>query len=515
MSASREKKQRQGSGPSERNVQAQQQAAAYKRKVRRYTIIGVVVVVLVAALLFWDSGIIQRNQTALTVGDAKYTVNDVGFYYYDTRYSAQLSYYYMGTTPPSDDAVMNAESGQTYHDYYLEEATNALTSITAIYNEAVKNGYSDKDVADEVQSEIDSLKASAASSGYSYAAYLKAQYGRYMTPAAYKAAYTRQAVAEAYFADYRDALDYTDEQVQAYYNEHKDDLDTYEYSYLYFTPEAVSTTDEEGNDLGLSDEEKEALTASALADAKALAESAVSDLESGADVSALISRTSPASSGDHSVNVGSNSAIPSVIKDTLFGMKDGDVELVENGTSGFYAVILHARTLPQDSTADVRHILIRAETTTDDDGNTVAPTDEAWADAQAETERILNEYKSGAQTEEAFGALAEQYSSDTGSNTNGGLYTGVYHGQFVSEFDSWLFDSARAPGDVDIIRHAPGEGETGGYYGYHIVYYVKQSDPVWVNTSKNALRSEDVTEWRDGLTANYTAELTSAADYLG
>lgn len=514
MSASREKKQRQDSGPSERNVQAKQQADAYKRRVMRYTIIGVVVVALVAALLFWDSGIIQRGQTALTVGDTKYTVNDVGFYYYTARYNSQLTYYYLGGTPPADSDVMNQETGQTYRDYYLQQARDSLLTITALYNEALKNGYSDSDVASQVQDQIDSAKSAASSNGYSYSAYLKAQFGKYMTAAAYKTAVTRDLLASVYADDYAGALEYTDEQVQGYYDEHKDDLDTYEYSYLYFTPVAVPTTDDDGNDLGLTDEEKEKLTADALDEAKTLAEGAVSALESGSSVSGLITRYSPTGSGDHNVDIGSStsSAIPSPIKETLFGMKAGDVELVENGTSGYYAVILHARTLPQDPTADVRHILIRAESTTDADSKIAVSTDEAWAAAQAEAERILAEYRGGEQTAEAFGALAEEYSSDTGSNTNGGSYTGVYQGQFVSEFDSWLFDSARAPGDVDIIRHDA--TEKSNYNGYHIVYYVGQAAPVWVNTSKAALRSAEMTEWQEELESGYTAEFTSSASYL-
>ena len=62
MSASREKKQRQGAGPSEKATQANQERAAYKRKARIYTIIGVVVVVLVAALLIWNSGLFQSRR---------------------------------------------------------------------------------------------------------------------------------------------------------------------------------------------------------------------------------------------------------------------------------------------------------------------------------------------------------------------------------------------------------------------------------------------------------------------
>ena len=164
MSASREKKQRQGAGPSEREAQSQQKAAAYKRKVRTYTAIGVVVVVLVAALLIWDSGLIQRGQTAVTVGDTNYSVNDVNYYYY-TLWNNAFSYYsYFGMAVPDGDDIMDKDSGQTYREYYLEQTMDTLTQLTALYDLAVENGYSDNDVAESVQKLMETAMAQSSRS---------------------------------------------------------------------------------------------------------------------------------------------------------------------------------------------------------------------------------------------------------------------------------------------------------------------------------------------------------------
>ena len=48
------------------------------------------------------------------------------------------------------------------------------------------------------------------------------------------------------------------------------------------------------------------------------------------------------------------------------------------------------------------------------------------------------------------------YSADTGSNTNGGLYTEVYQGQMVTEFNDWCFDESRQPGDTGIVYNEGG-----------------------------------------------------------
>ncbi len=513
MSASREKKQRQGAGPSEREVQSQQKAAAYKRKVRTYTAIGIVVVVLVAALLVWDSGLIQRGQTAVTVGDTSYTVNDVNYYYYSLWNNDFYYYSMLGMTVPSGDDVYDSESGQTYREYYLEQAMDTLTQLTALYDLAVENGYSDSDVADTVQEQIDSLRESASSYGYSYGAFLKAQYGRYMTAGALESILTKAAVADAYYSDYYDGLDITDEDIQAYYEENQDTLDTYEYSYLYFTPESVDTTDDDGNEL--SDDEVAELEEAALADALDNAEHALDQYQDGTSIADLAEDYELSSSnyGDHLTNVGSS--VSSTYRDALASYENGQSAIYENGESGYYVLVLHERYLDETATADVRHILIQAETTTDEDGNTVAPTDEAWDAALSEAEDILAEYEAGEQTEEAFAALANEYSDDTGSNTNGGLYEGAYDGQFVTEFNDWVFDDSRQSGDVDIVRHEGDTSSSSSYWGYHIIYYVGPNDPVWMQTSDTALRNDQISTWVEDIQEGYTAEAAGAARYVG
>jgi hypothetical protein len=516
MSASREKKQRQGSGPSDRELHTQQQTAEYKRKARTYTIIGVVVVILVAALLIWNSGIFQRNQTAATVGSTNYTVNDLNYYYQSARYSENYIYYAYGMTSyiPDDDDVRDEESGQTYREYYLEVALDDLTNATALYDAAIANGYSDQDVADDVKDTIASTKSAASSNGYSYSAYLKAMYGRYMTASAYKSIITKVAVINAYYSDYSDSLTYTDEELETYYSDNRDDLDTYEYSYLYFAAEDIVTTDDDGNDLELTDEETAALEEEALADAEDKANHALDQINDGSSIADVADEyeLSSTSYGDHVTTVGSS--VSSVYSDELFSYADGESGIMEYGDSGYYVLVLHERTLIEEATADVRHILISAETTTDDDGNTVAPTDEAWAEAKATAEDILAQYQSGEQTEDAFAALANEYSTDSGSNTNGGLYEGNSNGAFVTEFNDWVFDSSRQPGDVGMVQHIGSADDSNPYYGYHIIYYVGENDPVWKQTAASALRSDDLSAWQEDLASNYTSSLTSAAEYV-
>ena len=592
MSASREKKQRQGTGLSEKALQAQQQQAAQKRKTVIYTVIGVVVAVLVAALLIWRSGFFQARATAATVGDTKLTAAELSYYYYSARMSEFYYYNMLGLAVPSDSAVRDTTTGQTYREYFLETALSSARENLALADEAKRSGHTEAEVRDTLNARIKNLKAEAASYNYGYSAYLKAMYGEYMSAGVFEKLYTRYLLASLVYGEKYDKLTdgYTEADLRAYYeaDDHADSLDTFEYSYLYFTPAeakddkgdsddnsgdgASDENDGEGAegraaggdaegevpDEGLEgeapdkDAEGEATDGgaegevpdegaegeatdgdaegedsdgdaegegsdkdAALAEAKAKAEAALEALKNGGSVSDLAEEYEIAdnSYSDHTATVGVSTA-PATIRDKLLEMKDGDMELVENGESGYYVVTLHSRKLVEDPTRDVRHILARAETTIDTDGKVVAPTDEAWAAAKARIEAIQAEYENGAKTEDSFAALANE-KSDDGDGTTGGLYTKIDKDDgYVTEFLDWIFTDGRKAGDTGIIQHDPGD-VTSGYWGYHFMYLVGDNEPLWMRESRKGLAADDLNDWVEGLEANYKTALAGGADAIG
>lgn len=143
----------------------------------------------------------------------------------------------------------------------------------------------------------------------------------------------------------------------------------------------------------------------------------------------------------------------------------GDVGVVES-SSGYYAVMLLNRYRDETATADIRHILIKAEVADADDPATEdvdeskVPTQEALDAAKAEAEDILAQWEAGDKTAESFGALAEEYSDDPGSNTNGGLYEQVAPGVMFEGFNDWIFADGRAIGDTGLVEN-PQDGPAG------------------------------------------------------
>lgn len=148
-------------------------------------------------------------------------------------------------------------------------------------------------------------------------------------------------------------------------------------------------------------------------------------------------------------------------------------------------------------TVDVRHILITPESTPVDGSTTGETTisDEAWADAEAKAKEILSQYLAGDKTEDSFATLANENSQDPGSNTNGGLYTGVSQGDTVEAFDAWCFDDGRQVGDADIVKTS---------YGYHVMLYCG-SATVWQEQVKSAILTEKTHNFmEEALAANPT-----------
>ena len=517
MSASREKKQRQGAGLSEKALQAQQQAKR-KQKTIIYAAIGAVVAVAVAALLIWNTGFFQARATAATVGGENLSAAELSYYYYNARMSEFYYYSAFGMTAPDDSDVRDSSTGQTYREYFLDAALKSARSDMALADEARKNGHTDTEVKDSLDAQIKSLKTSATAYGYSYSAYLKAMYGNYMNASVFEKLYTRELLADlAGNEKYNGLLDsYSEADLKAYYeaDDNADTLDTFEYSYLYFTPAAVDGKDADGNDR--DEDEVNAEKETALADAKANAEAALEALRNGGSISDLAEEYELADSNyrDHAAGVGISS-VPSAIREKMLSMKNGDVELVENGESGYYAVAFHNRTLVEDPTKDVRHILARAETTTDADGNIAAPTGAAWADAEEKIKAIQAEYESGARTEDFFAALANE-KSDDGNGTTGGLYTKIdIDDSYVPEFLEWIFADGRKVGDTGIVQHEAKDSDGNKYWGYHFMYMVGDNEPVWMRETRKTLANKDTDDWLDGMLENYPAALAGGADNIG
>ena len=503
MSASREKKARQefaASGAVDPKAARQAEERAKQRRNNwLYGGIAIVFVLVAAVLLVWNSNVIQRGSAAVTVEGETYSAAEVSYFYHvaynSIAQNQYASYYGLSTSTPltqqslSDMAktLLGVSDDMTWDAYFKEAAKKSLIQITML-----KKGAAEKNITwnDDMQKELDStmetLATYAKSAGKSEAEYIKQLYGSNMTIKIFKGILKDTIIASHYQQDYIDSLQYTDEELQKYYEENKNSFDVANYEMITFKGAAASTKD---------------AAAAVLETVKSgiLPEKAAKEYES-------IATYSHPESGTYS----GDAATKWVFDESR---QEGDTEIVENGTS-IYLLIFHSRSRNEYNTVDVRHILFKVDTSSLDSkaDDYQAKLEELKAGKKQEAENALQAWKDGDATEESFAALANKLSEDPGSNTNGGLYKQVYKGQMVSEFNDWCFDESRKAGDTGIVAN---DAAGGSYIGYHVMYFVGTDDPYWMVQVRNAMTNKAYSEWSANLVKDITATENSGMKYVG
>ena len=497
MSASREKKQRvaqAANGPTEKERRAAEAARKERSKTILYTVVGVVLAVLVIALLVWHTGIFTKGKVVATVNGKDYTVAEMGYYYYPT-------------------ANMYSQYGLTMDAETLRQsALDSLQQYAALAAAAEAEGFTlSEEGAQSVENTLSQIKTYASQNGTTFTAYIRNVYGPYMTESLLRECLTRDTLAQEYYTAHADTLNYTDDELNAYYDEHANELDTFTYSAVFIDGSAPSTTDADGNTVEATDAEKTA----AMTTAKATADKLLQDLEDGGDFAALAAEATASEDtesyettvvGASLANGFSTGSTDCVAWLTDAARTEGDLTTIEVADSGYWVLRFTSRALDTESygSADVRHILVKAELTQEDDPSTedvdesTVPTQEALDAAEAKAQEILDEYAAGEQTAEAFGALAEEYSEDPGSNTNGGLYENITPTtSFLPAFIDWTFAEGRESGDTGLV-----ENDQEGQYGWHVMY-LQDHTLTWKNTAENALTSDALSAWTTEIEETY------------
>lgn len=486
MSASREKKKRQetlasGTVDPKAARAAEQKAAEHKSNVL-YGAVAIAFVVVAVALLVYNSGIIQRGQTAVTIDGEKYTVPETAYYYQNvcSSYASMVGQEYLQTMKTQEYS-----EGQTWNDYFKESAVNNMKFIHAAKKAAEAEGLAlDSEDLDVVKANVDSMKSNASANGYSYGAYLKAVYGSTMTSSVFESCLKDQLLASKYASEYSEKnFVYTDDEIQAYYEENKNTYDVIDGAYVSIDGAPEAKTDADGNTIEATEEEKSA----AMAEASEKAQSILDAYKTSKDLEAA------ASAQDATVTTTIPSA-SSVAGEWFYdeARRGGDAEVItDESNSRIYVAVFNSRERDEALDYNVRHILVTAD-------NLDLPEGEEATDEQikAKAEEILASWDG---TEDGFASLANANSQDGGSNTNGGLYENVAKGTMVAAFQDWCYEEGRQPGDTGLVQSS---------YGYHIMYFVGYGDTqYWHYACEDALRSNAETEWQNTLTESAVAEI--------
>ncbi len=516
MSASKEKKVRQQlreEGKDKRQIAQEKIESAQKRRHRTNVVVGVIAAVLIVALFIFSSNLPYTTLSAVTIGETDYTAAEYSFFYkltYNNFVNQYGSYIQMmGLDTTKSLSSQQYTEDQTWAQYFQEAAQTSMKEMTALYDDAIKNGFelSEEDKT-SLDSTITSMQSGYADAGFTSAdAYLSSVYGKGCTVKLVSALVEKYYIAQSYATEKNDSLTYTDDQLKAYYEENKDNLD--QYKYIAYLVDGSVADDSSADTAAASaspdaaspsaSPDTEAAKAAAMEKAKDTAETIVADGKTAeAFISAVLTETQATASEATTQGSSLTDKYADWMKDA--SRKAGDTTVVETD-SGYYAVYYISRESADYKTVNVRHILIKAVA-----GSDGTYSDEAKEAAKQKAEDLLAEWTAGDATEDSFAELATDNTEDAGSQATGGLYENVTKGQMITEFNDWCFAEDRKIGDTGIVygeRASSSAEANDGYSGYHAIYYsgtgITNSDTL----SEDALRTKDFTAWKDALLANY------------
>lgn len=474
----------------DRKVQKRKEEKEKEKKEERIsTVIGIVVLVALVCLVasFPIRTYLATHETYVVVnGEA---VNKVEFDYqynltknnYITQYGSYLTYFGLDTS--KDLSTQMYSDTLTWQDYFEQNAVESLKQNKALMAEAKAAGFT-YDTTDEYNTFKETIKTSAAAAGVSDKEYVRSIYGSYATMGRIEEYVKNDMVMSAYYQKLQEDNAPSDDEIQSYYEENKATYDSVDYRLttieadLPTEPTELADPVEEtaADTTGTTDgtaatdstqdtayQPSDAEIAKAMEDAKVLAD----------DAEQTVAKDGEAHENEK------KSSVNYLISDWLFddARKAGDTTVITNDNSHcYYAVAFEKRYLDETPSADVRVII---------------PTEDKTG------EEILEEWKSGAATEDSFAELCKKYTQDTSAVENGGLFEQVTKTGMTEELSNWIFDNSRQAGDTVAITVSDTT---------YVLYYIGQDQPEWKINIKNTLVSDTMSQHMQDITADVTVE---------
>jgi len=471
-------------------------------------VIGVIVIALLAVfgVRYYTvpntSEKMNPGNVAMTDGDEKVSIGMYN-YYYNTIYQNYVQYaqYYNNLDTTKDFSKQKTTDGDgketTWAKVFVNDTVDRLQYILALYQAGEKKGVTlTANQKETIKSNLDSIKTSAADSEVSVDEYISETYGDYCGYATLEKMLTQAYIANNYYRQYLIENRPTEDEINAYYKEHEADYQQVNFAYL---PIAYEADNASALETVQKNAKKYAKQIKSVSDLKKAIPGACKDLieqyvAAGYFEDADACAEAIAGSVETTITK-SDTSFTEAASEWLFSekTKKGACNTFTDESNGVVYIILKTSevSISDEEVYSVRHILItpkKAETEEESEEEEEATkttyTDEEWAEAKRTADNVLAEYSKGDKTELSFALLAEKYSDDTESTSNGssGLYGGLYEGtklgQMVPEFEGWATDKARKYGDVDIVKSD---------YGYHIMFFVEDTKYYLYDSEQGAL----------------------------
>ena len=427
-----------------------------------------------------------------TVDGQKISIGMYDYYYasivsYYEQY-ASYGYYSLDTTKDYSKQYTTDDDGNkiSWQKFFETEALKEVEQITTYYSKALEEGVTLTSAQKKtIDKQISTLKDSASQNDVSLDQYIKANFGTYCSEDTIRLMLEQYYLSANYKGKFKCETKVTDNDVDKYYNDHKNDYKKIEF---YYIASPYDATDDNSKNESIKTAEK---IMAKMKDKKSVIalvpevyssyiDSQVkSSMEQDSTLTEKKAREEAVKSYESNVVTtvsGSDSPFDDEMNTWLFSddTKVGSKKYYIDESAGYIYIVLKTSkaSVEEDETYTVRHILVAPESGSNSSSSTSEKTeytDEQWAAAKKKADSILAKFNKTDKSEYEFANLAEQYSTDSASTSSGsndsfgGLYESVTLGQMVPDFEKWSIDDSRKYGDTGIVKSD---------YGYHIMFFI-------------------------------------------
>ena len=477
-----------------------------KKKIRKRAIIVVLIVaVLFGTALFFNSNFARRTLTAVRVGEFTFSATEFDFFFQTTILDYRSIGQQQGLLLPNFEIPLagqiNFTTGQYWTEYFADRTFERMAEVALFNRHADIYGFelSAEDLA-LIENELEELRdwAEGPWSPYrSFAEFLRFNYSLSMNERVFENMMRFVYRAQAFGEHMMEAFTYSPQELEAIYNERRDDFDLFVFRHFTVHPEEFDMFDFDPDDFELALQLQEM----AAEDAAALAWEIVFAIQTLDDFLAFAREHADPWNFEHH----DDDTIAELLGQQLplefqawfldGTRRYGDVTVIEFAGSSMVVYFVE-RNDNSYLMREMRQILIDRNHFIDFniEDQTMA---HAFADAQAAlaAQEVLELFIAGGATEEVLISLMPEHSHDT---TVGGLYTRIAktstgHGemQLVPEISRWLFDQHRRVGDFELIRSEA--------FGHHLVFVSGFGERYRDFLAGTVLRDRDIELWRDSL----------------
>lgn len=421
---------------------------------------------------------------------------EMAFYYntltneFLSTYKSALSYIGLDTSKSLYEQTCYFDDSLSWYEYFEKFSIELMIEKKALAQEADKNGFTYETAEEDYKKFCEEIKEEATKNNMTTNEYLSSIYTKHTTLKNLKPCIIEYNKAKSYLDFLFNEKNITEEDIHNYYKQNKNNYDLVSYR-LFEISANVTAEDTEETKVTKMNSAKDIATEFF---------NQVYDEESFKNLCIKYSTSEEEKKmyeeNDTSINVEKKySEINGAYSEWLFDQSRTEKQTViieDKANNKYYILYFIERKQDLTTAVNVRHILITPEIS--DKTNYLASEDDKKA-AYKKAEELLDDWIAHGQTEEYFKQLAIDNSQDIGSNSNGGLYEYVTKGQMgLKEFDAWLFDQNRKPNDYDIIETE---------YGYHIMYYIEETEPLYKTQIRKQINNERIEKFTSELISKF------------